>query len=54
MSFIEKNTQNIQESIFHLYKFGIRYFEEFEKLNKRTDTVQNITDHITRSEMELL
>lgn len=37
-----------------LYKFGIRYFEEFENLNKRTDTVHNTKDHITRSVMELL
>ena len=51
---LTSNPDNLHFNSESLYKFGIRYFEEFEKLNKRTDTVQNITDHITRSEMELL
>ena len=39
-----------------LYEFGLRYFEEFEKLNTQTDSVvqDSCKEDIIRSEMELL
>ena len=48
------NPDNLHFNADSLYKFGIRYFDEFEKLNVRTDTAVNIREDITRSELELL
>lgn len=53
---LTSNPDNLHFNAQSLYDFGIRYFEEFEKLNKRTDTVgkNNLKEDILRSEMELL
>ena len=50
------NPDNLHFNAQSLYEFGIRYFEEFEKLNRRTNTVgkNNLKEDILRSEMELL
>ncbi|MBR7133641.1 MAG: sialate O-acetylesterase [Clostridia bacterium] len=53
---LTSNPDNLHFNAQSLYDFGIRYFEEFEKLNRRTDTVgkKNIKQDILRNEMELL
>ncbi len=53
---LTSNPDNLHFNARSLYDFGIRYFEEFEKLNKRTGTVEknNFKEDIQRSEMELL
>ena len=50
------NPDNLHFNSESLYDFGIRYFEVFEKLNKRTDSVKkdDVKEDILRSEMELL
>lgn len=50
------NPDNLHFNAQSLYDFGIRYFEEFEKLSERADTVgnNNIKEDVLRSEMELL
>ena len=51
---LTSNPDNLHFNAQSLYDFGIRYFEEFEKLNRRTDTVSNAKEDVLRSEMELL
>ena len=53
---LTSNPDNLHFNAQSLYDFGIRYFEEFEKLNKRTSTVEksNLKQDILRSKMELL
>ena len=53
---LTSNPDNLHFNAQSLYEFGIRYFEEFEKLNRRTNTVgkNNLKEDILRSEMELL
>lgn len=51
---LTSNPDNLHFNAQSLYEFGLRYFEEFEKLNKRTDTVSNTKEDILRSELELL
>lgn len=51
---LTSNPDHLHFNAQSLYEFGIRYFEAFETLNKRTDTVSNIKEDILRSEMELL
>ena len=49
------NPDNLHFNAESLYEFGLRYFEEFEKLNKHSDTLKtNVKEDIKRSEMELL
>lgn len=51
---LTSNPDHLHFNAQSLYEFGIRYFEAFETLNKRTDTVSNIKEDVLRSEMELL
>lgn len=53
---LTSNPDNLHFNSESLYDFGIRYFEVFEKLNKRTDSVKkdDVKEDILRSEMELL
>lgn len=53
---LTSNPDNLHFNAKSLYEFGIRYFEVFEKLNKRTDSVKkdDVKEDILRSEMELL
>jgi len=53
---LTSNPDNLHFNAQSLYEFGIRYFEEFEKLNRRTNTVgkNNLKEDLLRSEMELL
>ena len=51
---LTSNPDNLHFNAQSLYDFGIRYFEEFEKLNRRIDTVSNAKEDVLRSEMELL
>jgi hypothetical protein len=53
---LTSNPDNLHFNSESLYDFGIRYFEVFEKLNKRTDNVKkdDVKEDILRSEMELL
>lgn len=53
---LTSNPDNLHFNAQSLYEFGIRYFEEFEKLNRRTNTVgkNNLKEDLFRSEMELL
>ena len=53
---LTSNPDNLHFNAQSLYDFGLRYFEEFEKLNKQTDTVEknNLKEDLLRSEMELL
>ena len=53
---LTSNPDNLHFNAQSLYDFGLRYFETFEKLNKRTNTVgkNNLKEDILRSEMELL
>ena len=51
---LTSNPDHLHFNARSLYDFGIRYFEVFEKLNKQTDTVNNVKEDILRSEMELL
>lgn len=49
------NPDNLHFNAQALYDFGLRYFEAFEKLNKRVATEENsIEEDILRSKMELL
>jgi hypothetical protein len=50
------NPDNLHFNAQSLYDFGLRYFEEFERLNTRKDSAENsnIKEDIFRSEMELL
>ncbi len=50
------NPDNLHFNAQSLYTFGLRYFEAFEKLNRRTDSAGRNTckEDIRRSEMELL
>jgi len=50
------NPDNLHFNAQSLYNFGLRYFEEFERLNTRKDSAENsnIKEDIFRSEMELL
>ena len=50
------NPDNLHFNAQSLYTFGLRYYEAFEKLNKRTDTAgkNNYKEDTLRSEMELL
>lgn len=51
---LTSNPDHLHFNAQSLYEFGIRYFDVFETLNKRTDTVSNIKEDVLRSEMELL
>lgn len=50
------NPDNLHFNAQSVYDFGLRYFEEFERLNTRKDSAENsnIKEDIFRSEMELL
>ena len=50
------NPDNLHFNAQSLYDFGLRYFEEFERLNTRKDSAENsyIKEDIFRSKMELL
>jgi len=50
------NPDNLHFNAQSVYDFGLRYFEEFERLNMRKDSAENsnIKEDIFRSEMELL
>ncbi len=53
---LTSNPDNLHFNAQSLYDFGHRYFEAFEKLNKRTDALgkKPLKEDILRSEMELL
>jgi len=53
---LTSNPDNLHFNAQSLYTFGLRYFEEFEKLNKHTDTVGKnaAQEDLIRSAMELL
>ena len=53
---LTSNPDHLHFNAQSLYDFGLRYFEVFEKLNKRTTSVENnnLKEDIRRSEMELL
>ncbi len=53
---LTSNPDNLHFNAQSLYDFGIRYFDAFEKLNKRTSSVENNNkkEDILRSEMEML
>ena len=53
---LTSNPDNLHFNAQSLYDFGLRYFEEFERLNTRKDSAENsnIKEDIFRSEMELL
>ena len=51
---LTSNPDHLHFNAQSLYDFGIRYFEVFEKLNKRADTGNDIKEDLLRSEMELL
>lgn len=51
---LTSNPDNLHFNAKSLYEFGLRYFEVFETLNKRTDTATGIQEDLSRSEMELL
>lgn len=53
---LTSNPDHLHFNAQSLYDFGLRYFEAFEKLNKRTDIGKKTDkkEDISRSEMELL
>jgi len=53
---LTSNSDNLHFNSQSLYVFGLRYFEEFEKLNKHPDPAEKSStkEDILRSEMELL
>lgn len=53
---LTSNPDHLHFNAQSLYDFGLRYFEAFEKLNKRTDIGEknDKKEDISRSEMELL
>jgi hypothetical protein len=53
---LTSNPDNLHFNSQSLYTFGLRYFEEFEKLNKQPDRAgkSSVKEDILRSELELL
>ena len=52
---LKSNPDHLHFNAQSLYDFGLRYFEEFERLNQRTGPVKNQPEEdLLRSEMELL
>ncbi len=53
---LTSNPDNLHFNSKSLYEFGLRYFEEYEKINKKVseEIIDNRTVDITRTELELL
>ena len=48
------NADNLHFCSASLYDFGLRYYEEFKRINKNSNIINTVNANLERSEMELL